>query len=416
MKKICMRAGAFAVAFVIAASAFVAGVFAADEKGFTHFEITHNPDCYADIIIEGDHFTVEGRIVKDPAASVKFSTSDVEISNYEFTPGDDYTFHAELDAAFEGEWCNFWIVGESRLIMAYRVQHDENGWYLPDNGLTAMNAEKLEHIQTAVPEASAYYISQTADPEEIELTLAELESIVEEVCAKEQDDYKKAYLLYRWVAENIYYDKDAAAIEVTLDTVAIHNVLERRRTTCAGFSNTYCALLETAGIPSVNLKGAAATGEVLYEELLTTGENHEFTAFWHEAEERWVYVDPTWGSNGKYEDGEYHYDYPASDKYFDATGETFALNHRIDKVEERHYTQVLNTEEETEETTTEPPETEATEATEKTEATTTTSTQPPVTTKAEEPAQNGNPAVYIVIGAVGAAAVITGIILAARKK
>ena len=416
MKKFCMKAGAFAVAFAIALPAFFTGVLAAEERGFTHFEITHNPDCYADITIEGDHFTVDGRTVKDPAVSVKFSSSDVEISDYEFTEGDDCAFHAEFDAAFAEEWCNLWIVGESKLIMAYRVHHDENGWYLPDNGLAALNAEKLEHILTAVPEASAYYISQTADPEEIELTLAELEEIVQEVCADEQDDYKKAYLIYRWIIENIYYDKDAAAIEVTLDTVAIHNVLERRRTTCAGYSNTFCAMLEIAGIRSVNLKGAAATGEVLYEELLTTGENHEFTAFWYEAEERWVYVDPTWGSNGKYEDGEYHYDYPPSDKYFDVTGEAFALNHRIDKVEERNYTAVLNAEEETEETTTEPPEAEETEATEATETTAPTATQPPVTTKAEEPAQKGNPAVYIIIGAAGAAAVITGIILAVRKK
>lgn len=415
MKKFCIKAGAFAIAFAIALSSFFTGVSALTEKGFTHFEITHNPYCYAEITIEGDHFTVDGRAVNDPVRSVKFSGSAAEISNYEFTKGDDYTFHAEFDAVLSEDWCYFWLVCESDLAMNYRIEYDEKGWRFPDSGLAQLNAEKLEDIRTAAPEASAYYISQTADPEEIEETLAQLEQIVEEVCGDEQDDYTKAYLLYRWIGENIYYDKDAAATEVTLDTIAIHNVLERRRTTCAGYSNTYCAMLEIAGIRSVNLKGAAASNGVTYEELLTTGENHEFTAFWYEAENRWAYVDPTWSTYGRYENGEYSNNFPATDRQFDASGEAFALTHRADKAEERNYTGALNTEEETD---TEPPETDITEDTEETEtsASTTSATTPTVTTQSDKAGQNGNFVIYIVIGAAGIVIVIIGIILTVRKK
>ena len=412
MKNFCMRAWAFASVLAITLSVSTSNAFALTENGFTYLEITHDPECYAEITIEGDHFTIDGRAVNDPVNTVRLSSDHVEMTNYEFNPGEDYTFHAEFDAAFEDEWTYLCFVNDSKLMMTYRVEHDENGWYFPDNGLAELNAGKLEHIQTAVPEAAAYYISQTADEEEIEETLAELQRIVEEVCGDEQEDYKKAFLIYRWVSENIYYDKDAAATEVTLDTVAIHNVLERRRTTCAGYSNTYCAMLEIAGIRSVNLKGAAATGTILYEELPTVGENHEFTAFWYEEESRWAYVDPTWGSTGRYEDGEYSCDYPSVDRYFDVSGEALALNHRVDKVEERHYTTVLNTEEETEETTTEPLENEETEST----TTKATTTQPSVTTKPEEAAQSGNFVIYIIIGAAGVIIVITGIILATRKK
>lgn len=418
MKKFCVKAVVLTALSAITMSALSAGVSAA-ENGFTHLQVTNNPDCYAEITIDGSHFTVDGRVVNDPVFKVKFSTDSAEISNYEFTEGDDHTFHAEFDADYSGEWCNFWLVNESLVTMSYRVQHDESGWYFPDNGLAELNAEKLKDIRTAAPEASAYYISQTADPDEIEQTLSELESIVNEVCGDEEDNYRKAYLIYRWVAENIYYDKDAAAIEVTLDTIAIHNVLDRRRTTCAGYSNTYCAMLETAGIRSVNLKGAAATGEILYEDLLTTGENHEFTAFWYEDENRWVYVDPTWGSNGKYENGEYRYDYPAMDRYFDVTGEAFSLNHRIDKVEERSYTTALDTEEETEETTAEPDETDETTNSEEvvTAASTTSATKPPATSQADdEGGRSGNFVIYIVIGAAGVIIVIIGIILATKNR
>lgn len=414
MKRFFKGAGALAAVMAVSLSWLCTSVFAIADSGFTYLEITRNPDCYAEITVEGDHFTVDGRSVKDPVHSIGFSRGEVEMSNFEFTAGEDYTFHAEFDAVTSEEWCNFCLVCDSKLLMTYRIQHDENGWYFPDNGLAKQNAEKLENIQLAIPEAAAYYISQTADEEEIQATLASLEEIVQEVCGDEEDEYVKAYLLFRWEVKNIYYDKDAAETEVTLDTVAVHNVLERRRTTCAGYSNTYCALLETAGIRSVNLKGAASTGAVLYEELLTIGENHEFTAFWYEAENRWVYVDPTWGSNGRYENGVYRYEYPPVDRYFDVTDEALALNHRIDKVEERHYTEVLQTEEETEETTTQPPETEETQGTETT-TTATTTTRPPVTTQTET-APKGSYAVYAVTGIAGVAIVITGIILLTRNK
>lgn len=419
MKKICMKAAGFAAAFAIAAAAFFPKASALADNGFTHLLTTNNPYCYADIVIEGDHFTVNGRSVIDPVVAVRFSSGEAELRSYEFTT-EGYSFHAEFDAVFSGDRSDFWLVHESRLVSSYIIQHDEKGWSFPDNGLAAMNSEKLENIQTAAPEASAYYISQTADPVETEETLAELERIVQEVCGDAQDDYEKAYLLYRWISENFYYDKDAAAVGVTLDTVAIHNVLERRRTTCAGFANTYCALLEIAGIRSVNLKGAAVSGDVTYGTLLTGGENHEFTAFWYEAEGRWAYVDPTWGRSGIYENGEYSREYPSNDKYFDETGESFALKHRIDRAEERDYTGAL----EALNVGTEDDGGEGTDSTdtgggssqsgEDSEAQTSHTTKTP--SQNNETAHSGNFVIYIVIGAVGVAVVVIGVSLAIKNR
>lgn len=411
MKKFLKMTCAFAVVLGITLPAYDTDAYAAD-SGFTHFLTSHDPDSCADITIEGNHFTVEGRVAGDTVTGVKFSTDRVHITGYEFTAGDDSTFHAEFDAEYSGGWCELWLVKESLLVMGYRIHHDKSGWYFPDNGLAKLNAEKLENILTAAPEASAYYISQTADPVEIEETLAQLEQVVREVCGDEQDDYMKALLLYRWISDNFYYDKDAAAAGVTLDTVAIHNVLERRRTTCAGFANTYCAMLEIAGIRSVNLKGSSVASGVTYDELLTAGENHEFTAFWYGAESRWVYADPTWGRSGIYENGKYTNGYPSTEKYFDETDEAFALKHRIDKVEERSYLAALNNAEETEETADEPCVNDEPQDTEET----TTTTRPPATAQNDEPKQNGNNIViYIVIGAAGVAIVITGVILAVKN-
>ena len=413
MRKFCAKAVGSAAAFMIALSAFQLPAYAVPDSGFTSLQTTYNPYCYANITIEGNHFTVDGRVENDPAIRVKFSTDEVTMSDYTFTEEEDHTFHAEFNAEFSGDWCNFWIVKESLIVMAYRLQHGENGWYFPDNGLAEKNAEKLENINIAPVEAAAYYISMTADPAEIEETLAELERIVQEVCGDEQDDYRKAYLIYRWISENFYYDNDAAHTEVTLDTIAIHNVLERQRTTCAGFSNTYSALLEIAGIRSVNLKGAAVASGVTYEELLTTGENHEFVAFWYEAENRWVFADPTWGRTGMYENGEYTREYPANYRYFDESPESFALLHRIDKVEERSYLAVLNDPEESSDTTSDA---EESPITEESETTTGTTERTLTTTRNDEAPQNGSFVIYIVIGAVGVVIVITGIILATKNR
>ena len=419
MKKFLKMTGAFAIVIGITLCAPVTGISAAD-GGHTHLLTNKNTECYADITVDGNHFTIDGRVTEDPVIRVQFSTDKVSVSDYQFTVDDDLSFHAELDAEFSGSWCEIWVVKTSYTFLGYRLHHDENGWYFPENGLTEQNALKLENITQAAPEASAYYISVTADPAEIEETLAELEQAVLEICGDEEDDYRKAYLIYRWISENFYYDKDAADVGVTLDTVAIHNVLERRRSTCAGFANTYCAMLEIAGIRSVNLKGSSVAGDVTYEKLPTAGENHEFTAFWYEAENRWVYADPTWGRTGMYENGEYTSDYPPTYKYFDETGEAFALRHRIDKVEERSYLEALsalNAEEDTEETAAEPSGTEESQDTaENSETTTSTAAQPASDSREDTPGQSGNPVIYIVIGAAGVVIVIIGIILATRKK
>lgn len=417
MKKMYMGAAALAAAFMITMASVLSNTPASAlaDNGFTRLLTSYCSDCYADIVIEGDHFTVDGRVVNDPVVKVRLSVNDAVLSDYEFTT-DGYSFHAEFNCSFSDSFCYLWLVQESNITMSYLLQHDEKGWSFPDNGLTKLNAEKLENIRTAPPEASAYYLSETADPDEIEETLSRLRQLVQEICGDEEDDYVKALLIYRWVVENIYYDKDAAATEVTLDTVAVHNVLERRRTTCAGYSNTYCAMLEAAGIRSVNLKGSAVGGEVNYSNLLTGGENHEFTAFWYEAENRWAYVDPTWGSYGRYENGEYSYLYPPSDKYFDVTGESFALNHRADKAEERNYTGVLAAlkGEETEETDGTEVDTDTPQSTEETEAQTTTTAAAP--SQSKETPRGGSLVIYIVIGAAGVVTVIAGMILAIRKR
>ncbi len=309
--------------------------------GFVRLLTSNNPDFYAVIETDGDVIRVRGNAALAPITQI-FITNDALSTG--LTQSFKGTYEGEFSSEMtfkpvENGYYKLYFKLSTNRAMWFQLKYND-GWCIPDNGLAVDNASKLQHITEADPMAAAYYISDSADKEEISQTLDKLKEIADGVCQGETDDYKKAYLLYCWVAENVYYDHEAAETSVTLETVAIHNVLDTLKTTCAGFANTYCALLEAEGIRSVNLKGAAVAGEITYDTLNTGRENHEFTAFWYEEQSRWVYADPCWGGAGNYIDGKFKPNI-LDNKYFDITSEAFALDHRVDRAEERHYFKAL---------------------------------------------------------------------------
>ncbi len=395
---------------------------------------SHHPDNFAVINTEGSTVTVSGKYTSDTVTGVDLTGT--QVTSDRFASEGEGRFSAEITGSpFDSGYYYLYIAFKSGIYMNYLIGYDDRGWFIPDNGLSKSNADTLEKVRQTEPIAAAYYISPTGDKEEIGAAMDKIETIANQVCSGIDDDYQKAYLLNRWIADNIYYDHDAANTEVTIETVALSNVLENHRTTCAGYANLFCALLEIEGIRSVNLKGAAAAGDVTYETLTTAGENHEFTAFWYEKESRWVYVDSCWSGAGDYENGRYT-DSITYDKYFDITGEAFSLNHRADKAEERHYTkalaavealddtEILQTSETAEDTA---PEEENTQETEGTNASDNSNVTVSVTDSAAEkvtvsnhpaapPKEKGSIVPYIIIGVLGILAVGTGIVLAVRFK
>lgn len=389
---------------------------------------SHNPDNYAIINAKGDTVTVNGKFTSDTPTDVKLTGTQVESEN--FTSDNSGAFSSEITGKpLENGYYYVYIVFQSYIYMTYLIGYDERGWYIPDNGLSGANAQKLNNVTRSEPIAAAYYISPTGDKDEIRETIDKIQTIADQVCGNIEDDYQKAYLLNHWVADNIYYDHDAAETEVTIETVALCNVLTNHRTTCAGYANLFCALLEVNGIRSVNLKGTAVAGDITYETLTTGVENHEFSAFWYEKEQRWVYVDSCWSGAGDYRDGKYT-DSITYDKYFDITGEAFSLNHRADRAEERFYTkalaaleaaeaaEILQTSEPAGSTASEEKNTQSTEG----EITVQNSGSVTETRSAESVSQSPSAkdrssiVPYVIIGIVGVMAVVIGIFLAVNGK
>ena len=264
--------------------------------------------------------------------------SDDTAGSYSMKAHEDGTFESELTVTpfDEGEH-KLTLLFNSGAAMRYFIFYDEErGWYFPTNGYSETNPRVFEHIYEAPAEAAAVYLSPTMDAEEIAAALEQIKMLAERETEGLDDDYEKARAISRFISEKVYYDNDARDTGVTASTIALCNVLKTAKTVCAGFTNLFCAMAESIGIDAVNIKGGVVNEGMHYAELEEGKQNHEWSAFWYEKEERWVWVDSCWDGSGTYGSGK-RTDSRPKYMYFDITDEALALNHRADKAERRHY-------------------------------------------------------------------------------
>lgn len=252
--------------------------------------------------------------------------------------------------------------------LTYRVGFANGGWYFPDNSLSEQNSMVLQKIMPTSAKSWAGYLTDELTEESVKKTLAEVKYLSDYIAKDIKGDYNKTIAIANWVSENIYYDRDARDSSVTQDTICIKNVLQRKRTVCAGYSNLFCALLEAQGIRAVNIKGTVTSDDIPYEKLADGQVNHEWSAVW--LDDRWVVIDTVWNSGNKYENGEYRKG-KCYQKYTDISPLALSFDHCAYLAEQRYYfraTEYFEKQETTTSAETTPPET-----TVKTEQTTITS-------------------------------------------
>lgn len=304
-------------------------------------KLTNNPDYTATLTADGNFVSGSGYLKGETVIDVVLASDEGLISKQtHFT--EDGTFSFTINQRYQKGGASLVIRLESGARLAYRMEYD-NGWFFPDNGYTVRGENAIKNRTVAPPQAAVLYLTGKTDKETVKETLDALSALEKDITKGIPDDniYEKAKAISVWVSKNIYYDRDASKTMVTNETVALCNVLETHRTVCAGYANIYSALLEAAGIQSVNLKGSTTTAGVTYEEFDTGVENHEWVAFWYPNENRWVYTDCTWDSGQYYEKGMY-FDAPNKMKFFDITPLALSLDHRIDRAEQRFYFEALS--------------------------------------------------------------------------
>lgn len=233
------------------------------------------------------------------------------------------------------------------------------------------NTSKMEHINDHGAEFVVDYISESWDYNTVESILNQVKTLSDEVCFDCKDDYEKICAMADYVSSTLSYDLDAKHNAVTFDVISLENVLEKKRTTCAGFSNLFSSMCNAQGLYCVNIRGSAVSpSDGIYSSNLddeNTVMNHEWTAVYYDAEQRWVYVDCTWDCTNYYENSEFRYGGSVRTTYRDISLENISKDHKAIIVDHREFFDALTVLEKPY-SETEPPQTQAETAAE---------TQPP---------------------------------------
>lgn len=305
-------------------------------KSRRNFLLTsYNPEYYSLFQISGDTLYAKGKYTSDRIKRVFFKGAEDAGGKYKISVSSDGSYEAELSLPKGYRYTTVAIQLSSGAVFGYRVYCDD-GFYFADNGLSEVSRNVFENIIDASPESVGYYISKTANADEIATVQEQIKLISDSVTEGISGDYEKARVLALYVADHFYYDHDARVESVTENNVVLYEVLKTSRSVCTGFADLYCALLQAQGIDAVNIKGGSTGGEIEYEDLTDGVQNHEFTAFYYTEENRWVWVDSCWNGSGDYKNGEYH-DKAVHEKFFDITDEALALDHRADYAERRRF-------------------------------------------------------------------------------
>ena len=380
MKKILCAILTVAMTVCFAPKAMAEGF----DKGYTLLT-SNNPDCYSLFTIDGFDLMVQGKNALDTITEINFVYSPTPESS--LRSGSDGLYSAKLTAPSRFEGRLDILLQFEKDIQKFTLFCDKNGLYFPINSLKSKNAAVLSRIIDSPPEASVAYLTCSDDIDDIKTTQAQIRALAQGITDNAQTSYEKAWEIYDWLCRQIYYDHDASHTDVSQETVAIANTLATQKTVCSGYANLYCALLEAAGIDAVTIKGSVTAGGVTFETLETGRQNHEWSAFFCEEQDRWIFVDTCWGSENNYRDGAFLTGGYVDTRYFDPTDEAFALTHRCDKAERRNYLADFSGLTKTDETIAHTTANEA-EASADTQTTAETNRKPPETTAQTTVQQN----------------------------
>lgn len=128
-------------------------------------------------------------------------------------------------------------------------------------------------------------------------------------------DYDKIEAIHIWVADNIWYDNDAAN-DPSQAAKPMSMVLEERRGVCSGYAMLTAVLITSVGIPAKYVTGYAAS------------EFHAWTEAF--ADDRWIILDTTWDSQNSYKNGVYSPRQANKGKYFDISLQEISKSHKYD--------------------------------------------------------------------------------------
>jgi transglutaminase-like putative cysteine protease len=161
------------------------------------------------------------------------------------------------------------------------------------------------------PRVITYFNGVTLD--EAIKSNAQIDETARKVVGNEQNSTKKAYLLYKWVSQNITYDyQKAALIDKNTSGVSSGSIMafNTRRGICFDYSSLYISMCRATGLKVRLITGLGYSG--------VAWGDHAWNQVYSTEEGRWINVDATFGSNGNYFDKR---DFTVDHKYAEVQGE-----------------------------------------------------------------------------------------------
>lgn len=176
---------------------------------------------------------------------------------------------------------------------------------LPDDiGSTAGDmagqlAEKLSGRFTVIE----YFNGVTLD--EAVKSNDEIDKMAWRIIGDERDEKQKAYLIYRWISENIEYDYEKA-VQISKDprktTSGSIPAFYSRKGVCFDYSCLYISMCRAVGLKVRLVTGLGYSG-------MSWGD-HSWNQVYYRLEDRWINVDATFGGSGNYFDkADFHVDH-----------------------------------------------------------------------------------------------------------
>ena len=133
-----------------------------------------------------------------------------------------------------------------------------------------------------------------------------------QIGAKGKDEKERAYLLYKWISENIVYD-DAKAERIASNTAGVNSgsvvAFDTRKGICFDYSSLYISMCRAIGLKVRLITGQGYSG--------VAWGDHAWNQVWISDEKSWINVDTTFGSTGL--------------NYFDKR--SFSVDHKYDEIQ-----------------------------------------------------------------------------------
>jgi len=155
------------------------------------------------------------------------------------------------------------------------------------------------------------YFNGTTLNEAVKST-SQIDDTAKKIVGKATDNEEKAYLLYKWISNNIQYDYsklEAINSNSTDISSGAKTAYTTKKGVCFDYSCLYVAMCRAVGLQVRFITGLGYSGEAWGD--------HSWNQVYYPQEKRWINVDTTFGSAGA--------------DYFDRSG--FCLNHQNAVVE-----------------------------------------------------------------------------------